>query len=54
MKTFGFYSKNDSDKEIIGKVKTINIEDAYNFFAKNKALKLAWFQDLYKVIELKN
>lgn len=54
MKIFGFYSKKDSSKEIIGKCKVEDRDSAIIYFSKIKALKISWFTDLYEVVELQS
>jgi hypothetical protein len=52
--TYGFYHKQDSKKEIIGKGRFENYDDAVVSFAERKQLTIDLFLDLYEVTWLSN
>lgn len=46
---YKFYSRNDKNKEAIGKVEARNYREALNHFAEKKKLPLDQFTKLYEV-----
>ena len=54
MRTYGFYSLNDPNKEWIGKVEAGSLEDAIYYFSQRKALKVVWFMEVYNVEEIRD
>jgi len=48
-KTYFYYSKHDSKKEAIDKVKVATEEDAITYFASRKKMKVEAFTNLYNV-----
>lgn len=52
MKLFGFYSRIDSAREILNKVKAYSLEEALIIFVSHKQLSIDNFLSIYDVIEL--
>lgn len=52
MKCFGFYSRVDSSKEILNRIKTNSLEEAIIVFVSYKQLSIDDFLDIYDVIEI--
>jgi hypothetical protein len=52
-KSYVYYSKHDSKKESIDKVKVVTEEDAINYFAGRKNIDIETFNKLYTVHESK-
>jgi hypothetical protein len=48
-KTYFYYSKNDSKKEVMDKVKTSSKNDAVTYFAGRKKMEEEVFNNLYNV-----
>ena len=48
-KTYFYYSKNDSKKEALDKVKTLSENDAILYFAGRKKMEEEVFKNLYNV-----
>jgi hypothetical protein len=48
-KTYFYYSKHDSKKEAIDKVKVATKEDAITYFASRKKMEVEAFTNLYNV-----
>jgi hypothetical protein len=50
---YGFFSKNDNKREIIGKVKSTSKRNAIELFARIKNLTIDIFKSLYYVIKIR-
>jgi hypothetical protein len=48
-KTYFYYSKSDSKKEVMDKVKTSSKEDAITYFASRKKMEEEVFNNLYNI-----
>lgn len=48
-KTYFYYSKNDSKKEVMDKVKTASKEDAIIYFTGRKKMEEEVFKNLYNI-----
>jgi hypothetical protein len=53
-KTYYFYSKNDTKKEAIDKVVTLNYEDALEHFTNRKQIDVSLFMSLYNIETYEN
>ena len=51
MKTFIYYSKTDSKKEVLGKTYSLTLKQATNRFARRKQLPIDVFLEIFTVEE---
>ena len=51
MKTFIYYSKADSEKEVLGKTYSLTLKQAINRFARRKQLPTDVFLEIFTVEE---
>ena len=49
MKSYGFYSRSDTNQEVIAKTKTTSRLKAAEYFAKKKAMALKSFLKIYTI-----